>query len=108
MKLIPIAAVGFVLAAGGFAGKAIHQQNVIAEARGHLDAWLEGKDGLFSMHVREQEQLFRAHCARGVTQIEVARVEWRYVEFRVWNSEKKAFLLAALKHGGRWTGTASP
>lgn len=83
-----------------YAGLVFCQERVIAAARRHADACIQGRATL-----RLGEREFREHCARGIVMIEVTEANFDMVEFRVWNTEHKACLLGVLRSDGKWAAT---
>jgi hypothetical protein len=108
MKVARTVLVVVALLTVAIAGDSIYERRVVSQAEQRITAWMDGNYRLFMPQHAAQEKMFREHCSKGVTKIEVGEAEWRYVEFRVWNAEQKAFLVTAYRSGHDWLAQAIP
>ena len=86
----------------------IYETRDTASAEASLQAWISGAKGLFLPERGADEEALRMHCSAGVTRLEIAEAEPGYVEFRVWNSRQKAFLVTVGRSNSQWHAQALP
>jgi len=108
MNTIRVLVICVAVVATGMTTELVYQRRIIVEAQARLSSWIAGGSSLFPEQFALQEQFCRQHCARGVSKIEVAEAEWKHVQFRVWNTDQKACLVAVYKREGVWTAQAVP
>ena len=99
---------GCFLVVGSFALIRFYCRSVAIDFEDHFHAWVDRREEIFSSDPVGIVELFRAHCDKGITKIDIVETDWRYVELLVWNTENAAFLLAGSQNKGVWSAQVLP